>query len=121
MSTWTDDQHTTYANARLAWFEANQKSWICPCGRVVEYAPEMAGDPCDHTAYCSWCVRDWVADATDERFYEPEFVRTPIVAVLGIPCPCADEGDPDILPHDLRINGPGAQSYAAHVAAGTLR
>ena len=114
MSTWTDDQHTTFANARLEWFQQNQPTWVCAgChDRVVEYAPEHVGDPCDHTAYCAGCAREHVWCSLDDRWT----FRDLMISIASFRCICGDA-----MNGFIRIGGPGAQSYAAHVAAGTLR
>ena len=103
-------QDEAIANARLEWFLANQKTWVCAgCHeRVVEYAPEHAGDPCDHTAYCAGCVREHVAIAGEPEDKPGHWTYVAMAAGFD------DVGD------ELAA-GVGLDSYAAHVAAGTLR
>lgn len=116
MSTWTDGQETRYAQYRRGWFLANSPTWLCHgsgCFRVVEYAPEFAAVPCDHTAYCAGCVDGHVVCPASDEWLEigPD---APFVEHTG-DCICG------FAAFSTRLRGPGAQSYAAHVAAGTLR
>lgn len=108
MSTWTDEQHTHYAQKRQEWFETRDRTWLCAdCGKCVEYAPDEPAHSrgsCDHTAYCARCVRDDICNHDEDADCDPETV--------------------EVFTKDGRVAllcGLGAQSYAAHVAAGTLR
>lgn len=111
MSTWTDAQHTDYADKREDWYEANQPSWICAdCERrVVEYAPKWADEECDHIAYCARCVDHHVFRPGDDEFDFGKRVEFDVTKCYS-----------KLLPHRCFASGSGAQSYAEHVKAGTI-
>lgn len=104
MNTEADDRWAMNDRARTAWYEANDRTWICAdCKeRVVEYAPTSPSDyegPCGHTAFCARCVREHVALPGDDIYDFENAVK------LGM---------------GWYAVGNGALSYKAHVAFGSV-
>lgn len=108
-----DIMHARDDEARERWYDAHDDTWLCrECHCLVEYTPAEYAGPCDHAAYCSRCVRDEVVLEGDDEWAKEEGEWL-VFWYRG------QTGELDTF--GGFIKGTGAQSWAAHVAAGTLR